>query len=213
MNIIDPNNISKYTPTGKDFYDGSILHSRFAYNIFTQEGKGITPHPLGDAFSFVAPMTVNNEFLVDLEDSINNDFIHSDKAVNFILEIPNIDLFTGVCVQRMFNASLANVLAAVLNVDLAIDGDDILHSKPFVNDRGDVYEEKPGKLSVSIAHKVNDAVLIHTAFNITAGEKAPPFAYSTGINDEVTENIQLHMINSFYNMMGDIFKATTKTTI
>ncbi len=174
-------------------YDGSQLQERFAYRYFNKEVKRT-----GNMIAFIAPMKVEAEFMVDLEDLKNKDFIYSDKSMHFILEIPEIDAFAGVCFQRLFNTELASLLKSKLSESISMDGDDILVGS---NKR---------KASVSIAKPVEGALLIHTAININAGDKAPSFAYSTNFNKEIANQFLNEGCHLFYQMTQDIFVATTK---
>jgi hypothetical protein len=181
----------------KEIYDGSDLADRFAYKYFR---KNILA--TGNIIAYVAPMRVETEFMVDLEDKLANDFIYSKKAINFLLEIPGIDLYAGVCFQRLYNSLLASVLcnSFLPNSICEVDGDDIY----FIIDG----ERK--KASVSIAKQCNNAVLIHTGINIIAGDKAPSFAFSTNLTEEQAQQFMTKAIDLFYNMSRDIFVATTK---
>lgn len=183
----------------KDIYDGSDIHQRFAYQYFRDRVL-----PTGNIVAFRAPMQVTDN-LVDLEDSLNKDFIYSDDAINFIIEIPNIDLFGGVCFQRLLMAQVGSLLCGkFLNeAEGYVDGDDIM-----VKD-GEEFK----KASVSIACQKNNAVLIHIGVNINAGDKAPKFAYSTKLPDDKVEEFMKNVIEMFYMMSRDIFVATTKVIV
>ena len=88
-----------------DCYDGSLIHSRFAYRYFRNKTL-----PIGNILAFRAPMLVEAAGMIDNEDLINNDFIYSDDAINFCWEIPNLDPFGAVAWQRLFNTQVANIL-------------------------------------------------------------------------------------------------------
>ena len=181
--------------TGEDYYSGQILHNRFAYKFFKKNVRA-----LGNIVAFIAPMRVE-EHLIDLEDAINHDYIYSDSAIKLLIEIPNIDLFAGVCFQRLYNAQIGSLLCTkYLQKEGYVDGDDIM-----VKD-GDTYK----KASVSIATRKNGAVMIHVGININAGTKAPDFAYSTNLTPENTEAFMNDAINVFNMMAQDIFVATSK---
>lgn len=170
-------------------YDGALIHNRFAYQ-FLRKNVSAT----GDIVSFVAPMDVTTN-LIDLEDSLSNDYIWSDWAFNFCWEIPNLDPFGAVAFQRLFNVNIANILLKYLDGgQLMINGDDIMIDGK--------------KASVSITYVKNGAALGHTGINILAGDKAPDFAYSTKIQN--TEQFIAEVEQTFYNMTKDIFVATTK---
>ena len=185
--------------TGCDYYDGSALHCRQAYKFFKKE-----VNPLGNIISFVSPMTVEGDNLIDLEDSLNKDFIYSESAMNFIMEIPNKDIWGGVLFQRLLNAQVGSLLCGkYLQVDGYVDGDDIMVDTP----------EGAKKASVSIAAQKNGAVLIHLGININAGERAPSFAYSTNLPEETAYQFMLDVETIFNSILIDVFTATTKIVI
>lgn len=182
-------------------YDGSFIHKRFAYEHFRKNTLRS-----GNIVAFIAPMEVTTN-LIDLEDALDQDYIYSEKAINFCIEIPDIDLFGGVSFQRLFNTELANILHKYIKAPIEMKGDDLIVHKEF--ERDGVLIPK-GKASVSIASHKNNAVLIHTGINITAGRKSPGFAYSTNLTDEEAEKFIGEVVNKFYEMTDSIFLATTK---
>jgi hypothetical protein len=184
--------------TGSDYYEGSVIHQRFAYKFFKKQVSAT-----GDIVAYISPVEVTAN-LIDLEDAINNDYIYSDSMMNFIMEIPNIDLFGGISFQRLLNAQVGSLLCSkYLNKEGYVDGDDIM-----VKD-GDEFK----KASVSIAAKKNDAVLIHLGINIDAGTRAPSFAYSTNLSEEKAREFMTDVCRIFREMTTDIFIASTKIII
>lgn len=185
--------------TGCDYYDGSALHCRQAYKFFKKD-----VNPLGNIISFISPMTVEGDNLIDLEDSLNKDYIYSDLAMNFIMEIPNKDIWGGVLFQRLLNAQVGSVLCGkYLQTSGYVDGDDIM----VETEQGDK------KASVSIAAQKNGAVLIHLGINISAGERAPSFAYSTNLSEDQALEFMTEVEGIFYNILNDVFTATTKIVV
>lgn len=192
--------------TGSDIYDGSVLHDRFAYDFFKKKTL-----PIGNIVVFRAPMHVTDN-LIDLEDKINNDGIFSDDAINFIWEIPLLDnAFGAVAFQRLLNTFIAHQVARHTQKLVMVDGDDIMVQDKFVG--SDNKEHEVGKCSVSITATKNGAAIGHTAINITAGQQAPGFAYSTNLSDEQVDQLIKDVITNFYSMCDDIFNATTKIRI
>lgn len=192
--------------TGCDYYDGSVLHDRFAYDFFRKKTL-----PIGNIVVFRAPMEVLDN-LIDLEDKVNNDFISSADAINIIWEIPILtDSFGAVAFQRLFNTYIASQIASLTQKNVEVDGDDIMVNDTFIG--SDNKEYKQGKCSVSITAVKNGAAIGHTAINIDAGQKAPGFAYSTHMTDEQINVFVENVIKLFYNTCDDIFNATTKIRI
>jgi hypothetical protein len=176
----------------QQIYDGSLIHTPFAYK-FLRDKVSAT----GDIVSFVSPMTVTTN-LIDLEDSLNKDYIHSDEAFNFCWEIPNLCSFGAVAFQRLFITNVGNILFGFLQKDIFIDGDDIM-----VKD--DTYK----KASVSITYSKNNLAIGHLGININAGRYAPSFAYSTLLSEENSKLFIEKVEACFYNMTKDIFVATS----
>jgi hypothetical protein len=185
-------------------YDGSFIHKRFAYRYFRERTL-----PIGNIVSFVAPCEVTLN-LIDLEDSLEKDYIYSDLMVHFCWEIPNLDPFGAVCFQRLFNTSIANILHKAINKPIEMKGDDlVVHAE---HNQGGIIQTK-GKASVSITYSKENVAIGHTGVNITAGKKAPAFAYSTGLTQAQAEKFQNEVIEQFYAMADNIFVATTKVIV
>jgi hypothetical protein len=184
-------------------YDGTLIHSRFAYRFFRDKTL-----PIGNIVAFRAPMKVEAEGMVDSEDVLNNDFIYSDDAINFCWEIPYLDPFGAVAWQRLFNTQLANILSTqYLNAPIVVDGDDLIVQKEHT--QGGVTQQQ-GKCSVSITYVKNNIALGHTGINIKAGKKAPAFAFSTNLTEQQANSFMSDVIKLFYTLNDDIFIATTK---
>ena len=125
-------------------YDGKLIHERFAYKFFRKEVS-----PCGNIVAFRSPMYVSDA-LIDLEDSLSNDFIHSQDAINFCWEIPNLCPFGAVSFQRLLNTAIANILSNIIQKPIVIDGDDLLVQDEFVG--ADDKVRQSGKVSVSITY-------------------------------------------------------------
>lgn len=191
---------------GKTNYDGSLIHKRFAYEYFRKKTL-----PIGNIIAFRGEMDVTTN-LIDNEDLLNNDYIHSEDAINFCWEIPNLDAFGAVAFQRLFNTYIANILSSkYLKKPIEVDGDDLMVHDEFEGSDGSL--QKVGKCSVSITYSKNGVSLGHTGINVDAGRKAPSFAYSTKLTDEQAEQFMKDVIDVFYATVDDIFVATSKTIV
>jgi len=190
--------------TDQKIYDGSFIHSRFAYKYYRDRVL-----PIGNIVSFIAPVEVTLN-LIDLEDSLEKDYIFSESMVNFCWEIPNLDPFGAVCFQRLFNTAIANTLYKIINKPIEMKGDDIMvHAE---HNQGGIVQQK-GKASVSITYSKDNVAIGHTGVNITAGKSAPAFAFSTKLTPEQAEKFQKSVNEQFYQMVDNIFIATTKVIV
>ena len=186
-------------------YDGNFIHNRFAYEQFRKEVS-----PYGDIVAFRAPMYVKDA-LIDLEDTLSNDFIHSQDAINFCWEIPGLCPLGAVSFQRLFNTAIANMLSRFIKKGIVIDGDDLMVQDEFIGT--DEKVRKSGKVSVSITYSKDNVTLGHTGINIIAGDKAPPFAYSSNLTDDQVNDFMLNVIDYFNAEVKDQFIATTKIIV
>ena len=187
-------------------YDGDIIHHRFAYTYFRNRTL-----PIGNILAFRAPMKVEADGMIDLEDTLKNDYIYSEDAINFCWEIPGLDAFGAVAWQRLFNTQIANILSTkYINAPIEVDGDDLMVHKE--HDQHGIIQPS-GKCSVSITYTRDGAALGHTAINVTAGRQAPAFAFSTNLTDEQCDSFMKDIVDTFYQMNDDMFIATTKLII
>lgn len=191
-------------------YDGNFIHGRFAYEQFR---KNVSPY--GDIVAFRAPMDVSTN-LIDKEDLLSADYIHSDDALNFCWEIPNLCPLGAVAFQRHLNTFIGTSLSKLINRPIEVDGDDLMvHSpfKKFDNVTQQLVNHDVGKCSVSITYSKNNVTLGHTGININAGLKSPSFAYSTHLSDEQVTEFATDVITWFNLEVADMFVATTKITL
>tara|TARA_R100001591_G_scaffold403_1_gene931 strand:- start:4956 stop:5537 length:582 start_codon:yes stop_codon:yes gene_type:complete len=186
-------------------YNGDLIHERFAYKFFRKEVS-----PYGNIVAFRAPMYVSDN-LIDLEDTLAKDFIHSDDAINFCWEIPNMCPLGAVSFQRLFNTTIASMLGQTINKSISMDGDDIMVKDTFIGSDDKKYEE--GKVSVSITYSKDNVALGHTGININAGKKAPGFAYSSNISDDQADKIMNGVVTAFNMEVKDEWIATTKIIV
>tara|TARA_R110001592_G_scaffold287244_1_gene555960 strand:+ start:11875 stop:12456 length:582 start_codon:yes stop_codon:yes gene_type:complete len=183
-------------------YNGDLIHDRFAYKFFRKEVS-----PYGNIVAFRAPMYVSDN-LIDLEDTLANDYIFSEDAINFCWEIPNLCPLGAVAFQRLFNTTIAGMLGQLIQRPINMDGDDIMVSDEFIG--SDSKKRTEGKVSVSITYSKEDIALGHTGINVQAGKKAPGFAYSSNLNDSQIEAFMEAVIKAFELEVKDQWIATTK---
>lgn len=182
-------------------YDGSLIHNRFGYEFYRDNYK-----PNGVVVISRGNMDVTTN-LIDLEDKLNNDYIYSDDAINVCWEIPNMCSMGSVFFQRLFINYVAQEIQKMCKFfDIEVRGDDIMIKR----DQGDTFK----KASVSITKVIDGNVAIgHLGLNISAGDKAPSFAFSLGLNDENVNTLCNRINDIYYDTLQDVFIATTKVVI
>jgi hypothetical protein len=186
-------------------YNGDLIHERFAYKFFKKKVS-----PVGNIVAFRAPMFVSDN-LIDLEDLLSKDYIYSEDAINFCWEIPNLCPLGAVAFQRLFNTAIGSIVGQATGKGISMEGDDIMVVDEFRGNDDKVRDQ--GKVSVSITYSKDNVALGHTGINIKAGSKAPGFAYSTNMTDEVAEQFMEAVIQTFNDEVADQYVATTKIIV
>jgi len=183
-------------------YNGDQLTSLFNYRATKEVGDSI--------LAFKGMMDVTADHMVDIEDVIENDFIYSPKAVNFIIELFDISLESTILYQRAFMQIIANALntdflkeRAIVPYQVQLDGDDIFILK---------IKTPPGKLSVSIATISKISGLIHTGLNLELDSKVPVFAACLGdlFAKEVQDTLIAIVVNDFCAYVDEIKRCKYK---
>jgi len=181
----------KVVDLGQMDYDGSQLHHAFAY----EQAK-----ELGATICYFRGAAEVKEHLVDLEDSLANDFIKSKEMWHFIIEIPEATITEMVVWQRLFISMCIDNLR-VEDEDCSVitrNGDDIMIGG--------------SKLSVSIATLSRFSGLIHVGINIKVGEGCPVVAIGLDdfTRDKYSSIFGRDMATVFVEEYEDVKNATFK---
>lgn len=135
-------------------YDGSQLCSKWIEGAFGESGSCIG--------WFLGPAHVTPDgHMIDMEDIRNNDPIHSDAMLHFLVRLVEEppDLTRVVALQRLLIRLIADKLKRYKRINMLVEGDDI-----FLQDgEGPINR----KLSVSIATLGHNCSLIHVGLNLT----------------------------------------------
>lgn len=169
-------------------YEGWQLSPHWIYKNFKIQGDAIV--------AFKGECDVKLDEMVDIEDVINNEPIYSKSMLSFISEQFNIGLVEGVFRQRLLICIIKETLEK-RGISLRRSGDDL-----FFNDK---------KLTVSIATKSVNSILIHTGINIDsngAPVKACGLENDLGISD--IEAFANEILEKYSEEIDDIILASTK---
>lgn len=169
-------------------YVGSQLAPHWIYKNYKMQGDSIV--------AFIGECNVKLTEMVDIEDVINNEPIYSKLMLSFISEQFGIGLIEGVLRQRLLMCVIKEALES-RGVFVVRQGDDLM-----INDK---------KLSVSIATKSINSVLIHTGLNILsvgAPVKAAGLTSELGITD--IKEFALEVMSKYSDELEDIVLASAK---
>jgi len=169
-------------------YIGSQLAPHWIYKNFKIQGDAIV--------AFCGECEVKLTEMVDIEDVINNEPIYSKYMLSFISEQFNIGLVEGVLRQRLLMSTIKESLEG-RGFFVRRSGDDL-----FVNDK---------KLSVSIATKSINSVLIHTGVNILSdGAPIEVSGLKSDLNIENIKDFAIEVMQKYSDEIEDIVLSSTK---
>lgn len=174
--------------TEKIKYEGHQLSPHWIYKNFKLQGDSIV--------AFCGECEVKLTEMVDIEDVINNEPIYSKNMLSFITEQFNVGLIEGVFRQRLLICIIKEALES-RNINVARNGDDL-----FVDGK---------KLTVSIATKSLNSVLIHTGINIDAkGAPVKACGLQSDLNIADVESFAKEIMTKYSDEIDDIIMASTK---
>lgn len=169
-------------------YEGWQLSPHWIYKNFKTQGDATV--------AFIGECEVKLTEMVDIEDVINNEPIYSKSMLSFISEQFNVGLVEGVFRQRLLICIIKEALEK-RGFKITRNGDDLF------------YEGK--KLTVSIATKSINSILIHTGINIdstNAPVKASGLTSELGITD--IKELAQEILTNYSEEINDIIMASTK---
>jgi hypothetical protein len=176
-------------------YDGTQLRSRWSYDEYGLDDDNLV--------AFLGPAHVRNEDLVDLDDRDAGSFIRAKSMLHFIGEFFDMDLMTGVLLQRL--------LICIIKESIEDSGDAGKNRLRIAREGDDLYLRslKEGKLTVSIATCSPASVMLHAAVNVDP-EGAPVKA--SGLMELNIDPVHLGeiVLERFKKESADIQKACHK---
>ena len=183
------------------------MKSKFIEHEICYTGKELAPHWIyknfniqGDAITgFIGECEVKLSEMVDIEDVLSNSPIYSKKMLHFIVEHFNIPLVEGVLRQRLLiNIARDVIMSNLPNQNKILrDGDDLFYNN--------------GKLSVSIAAKSINSVLIHLGINIdSTGAPVHAAGLESDMNIKNHEEIVKQIMVNYCKEYDEIINASCK---
>jgi len=183
------------------------MKSEFLDQEICYTGKELAPHWIyknfniqGDAVvGFIGECEVKLPEMVDIQDVLDNSPIYSKKMVHFIVEHFNMPLIEGVVRQRL----LINIARDVIMLNLP-------NQNKIIRNGDDLFYNE-GKLSVSIATKSLNSVLIHLGINIDAvGAPVHASGLESDMNIKNHEEIAKQIMINYCKEYDEIINASCK---
>lgn len=157
-------------------YDCNLITRQFAYHFLRGEVS-----PLGDIFCFNAPTRLGP--------------LNIEEAIVLAIEIPNINMFGGVCFQRLYATIIGSLLTVLTGKEYYVE-DSCLFSEDL-------------QISISIVNKVKDSVVLHMIFPIIMYFTLDRFG-RLDLDPQMTADFKHNAIESFKHLNRSIFVETRR---
>ena len=169
-------------------YEGWQLAPHWIYKNFKMQGDATV--------AFIGECEVKLTEMVDIEDVINNEPIYSKSMLSFISEQFNIGLVEGVFRQRLLICIIKEALEK-RGFKIFRSGDDLF------------FDGK--KLTVSIATKSVNSILIHTGINIdSTGAPVKASGLTSELKIADIRELAQEILKNYSEEIDDIVLASTK---
>lgn len=168
-------------------YDGSQLKPLWNYLEHDLLGPSVV--------AFRGACDVGFDKMIDGEDLKEQSAIRSDKMLHFIFDLPDVNLFSAVLVQRIFASLILDYVVETKNITLRRSGDDLY------------LQEK--KLSISIATSSVNSSLVHFAVNIVSTGAPVPVCSLKDLNID-TDQFAKDMLSRITRELAGVQEATWK---
>ena len=157
---------------GKPFYECRLIHQKFAYNVF-QNNLSL----LGSLLIFEAPTKIGP--------------IQFENALVFAIELPRIEMYSGVCFERLFASQVGAIISEKTQQECYLHENCLLIGNK--------------QLSIGIVNKVKESVLIHIIVSLkTANETF----YCLEANQEDLNDIKTKAEQAFSYLTNSIYIET-----
>ena len=161
------------------FYDCSLVKKKFAYHVFEEEIQ-----PLGNIVNFIAPTKIGP--------------LTIDKCCVIAYEIPNIDIFAGVCFQRLYAAQLGTILTQHTGQEIYVyDGHLLVENK---------------QCSIVVNNKVKDVILTHILLPLEMKENEQQL-FVLNFEEEKIQQFLDEVTASFHSILRSIFIETQRDNL
>ena len=158
--------------TNKGVYECILVKRRFSYDLF-----GDNMSPIGNIVSFKAPFRAGQ---LSLED-----------CLAFCIELPNVNIFGGVCFQRLFLAQIGSILSECINQECYVK-DNCLIVEGF-------------QATLTIINNTKRATLFNIVFCL---QKQHDTFFVLNLDD--INKFQEKVIESFHYLIGSVFTETQR---
>lgn len=175
--ILNTEQITSITNEGS--YECLFSKQRFSMAFFED------PSPLGSVIVFESPLTIGP--------------VHFDHSIVICGELPNTNIFGGVCFQRLFSAQLGSMLG------------DLLDKPCYVKENCLFVDNK--QTSITIVNQVKNSSMFHVFLPIAVSKEGDHGLYEIKLSQEHLESFKQHCVDCFHFFTKSLFLETQRDNI
>jgi hypothetical protein len=158
----------------EQIYQCSLINRRFALSFFKEDIS-----PFGNIVIFESKVKLGSMYL--------------KKALIIGGELPNTNMFGGICLQRLYTTLLGSLLSVITGKECFVD-----ESCVFV---------EGVQASISITNKIKDSVVFHIMFPIDTEVQE---LSKLSLNEKDMQTFKTNCIESFKHLTKSIFLETQR---
>lgn len=163
---------------GQQAYQCDLIRRRFAFELLQQNVSA-----LGDVLIFEGPLKVGA--------------LELKNCLTICGELPNTNVFGGVCFQRLFSAQIGTSIAELLNTTCSVNENAL-----FIDDK---------QTSLTIMNRLKDAFLFHIIIPLN-NNKNDQLNTLVIKEKEKKEQLKLTIEQGFYFLTKSLFFETQRDT-
>jgi hypothetical protein len=175
--ILNTEQITSITNEGS--YECIFSKQRFSL-LFSED-----PSPIGSIIVFESPLTIGP--------------VHFDKSVVICGELPNTNIFGGVCFQRLFSAQLGSMLS------------DLLGEPCYIKENCLFVDEK--QTSITIVNQVKSSAMFHVFLPLSINLEGEHGLYELKLTEEQITQFKQHCVDCFHFFTKSLFLETQRDNI
>lgn len=171
--MILTNEEAKQFYLNKEYYDCNLVLKRFGYSVLEENVQ-----PLGNILCFEAPTQIGSLLF--------------KNALVIATEIPNVNMFGGVCFQRLYCSQLGSIFST------------LSQKESYLNDSVIFIEDI--QATIVITNRVKESILTHIIFPLESDNKE---VYHLNIPEHL-ETFKQQSVDSFFQLTHSLFLETQR---
>jgi hypothetical protein len=156
-------------------YEWSLIKRRWSNLIFGSETSSV-----GNIVTFLAPLNVGDKQLT--------------KVLVVAADLPNVEMFGGICFQRLLTAQIGSILCELINKSCHVD-------------ESSIFVEKK-QASISVANHVKGSTLFHNVISMCSQNS--DLFYPILLDQQTLVQFQEKIIGAFQYLTKSVFLETQR---